>query len=467
LNSIDELLRFYSELKTNIDKNNFIEFSVIAYDSRGNSTKISETYYVFPYQKPTINLSGGRINNFEDETLLEITGTTFSLPESEQSDLTQPNLEIDSDSPLVYYKQPIDITMDSDYAEDTNASMCSSSFVFIIPKNSNTCLLVLPDGELTQSQKDKIVKKICQEYETELNIYSDFSIQTLSIASENIEQSKNYDFSDIGLGNIEISVNSYIDIMFFEVSNSFEAITGKYIISPKNVTTHIEVNEIDNIKYRYCLNDVWSEWNEIKDYTINSFIDNCDEFGNFLKNDYINNFVCNNVALSVNKNETFIVQVQVYDQLDYGEQFITIDSGQSIFFISSNKKACYINDKRVLTEDDITIDNHYSTEEKLTGGKWIDGKSIYRKVVGFNTISTIDTGFNSYDTLISANCLVKASNSKDRGWRTIPWLYDIGDKSWEGGFRLGEDGKIYFQVGSSLSDIQRGHIVLEYTKIEN
>ena len=50
-----------------------------AYDSRGNSTAVTQLVTVYDYDKPEINASISRLNNWENETTLKVSGTYSTL----------------------------------------------------------------------------------------------------------------------------------------------------------------------------------------------------------------------------------------------------------------------------------------------------------------------------------------------------------------------------------------------------
>lgn len=115
-------------------------------------------------------------------------------------------------------------------------------------------------------------------------------------------------------------------------------------------------------------------------------------------------------------------------------------------------------------DDRVTNLEIYSTIEKAIG-KWKDNKTIYRKVFEFTNLGSIFT-----DTiivqLIKMDCMIHSANGQ---WRTLPWLYsnkDVIDAgTWSGGFYYRDDNQtINFQVGSNLENIDKGIIILEYTK---
>lgn len=106
----------------------------------------------------------------------------------------------------------------------------------------------------------------------------------------------------------------------------------------------------------------------------------------------------------------------------------------------------------------------YTTDE-IAVGKWIDGKTIYRKVfTGTNTLN-ISTGITP-DNIIKMECLTHQSVGS---WRTIPWLYSMNDATgsgaWTGGFYFNDsDSTIRFQLGSNLAALNKVIVIMEYTK---
>lgn len=93
-------------------------------------------------------------------------------------------------------------------------------------------------------------------------------------------------------------------------------------------------NVVTTLQYRYReVGGTWSSWK-----TLTSDISN-------------GTFNCTNVVLSLDNTKAFEFQVQALDKLQTTTQSLTLDIGQAIFFVSSNKKACYINGQEILTYD--------------------------------------------------------------------------------------------------------------------
>jgi len=106
----------------------------------------------------------------------------------------------------------------------------------------------------------------------------------------------------------------------------------------------------------------------------------------------------------------------------------------------------------------------YSTTEEKTGGKWIDGKDIYRKVKVVNATypNSIDFGLSSGDEIIDYK--IKAS------WGDSMAISVIGESSDFGSSRMpmyviASDKKTLIQTTSS-GNVYIYWVVVEYTKNE-
>ena len=116
-------------------------------------------------------------------------------------------------------------------------------------------------------------------------------------------------------------------------------------------------------------------------------------------------------------------------------------------------------------ENEINKISSYSTTETIVG-KWINNKSIYRKVITGNSISSdVNTGITGYEDIIDMKVFLKQSNATS--WRPLPWLFVffffIGSAIWACGFYF-MDGILKFQVGSNLKNISKFIAIIEYTK---
>lgn len=118
--------------------------------------------------------------------------------------------------------------------------------------------------------------------------------------------------------------------------NNFEAqttikVSGSYT---KLTIGDVDKNTITSVKYRYReTGGTWSSWTTLST-TITS-----------------GKFTCSDVILSLDNTKSFEFEIQAVDKLQTTTNSSTLDIGQAIFFISSNKKACYINGQEILTYD--------------------------------------------------------------------------------------------------------------------
>ena len=140
--------------------------------------------------------------------------------------------------------------------------------------------------------------------------------------------------------------------------NNFEAqttlkVSGTYT---KLTIDNTNKNSIEKVQYRYReTNDTWSDWENISTTVING------------------NFTCTDVILSLDNTKSFEIEVYAKDKLDDNVASGTIDVGEAIFIISSNKKTCYINNEEVATITEIITGEEFKTSE------CIDGKRVHGK----------------------------------------------------------------------------------------
>lgn len=107
----------------------------------------------------------------------------------------------------------------------------------------------------------------------------------------------------------------------------------------------------------------------------------------------------------------------------------------------------------------------YESGEVRTGGKWIDGKEIYRYVMVAQ--SALDGGAgvigqmpSAIENLISTSGTMKGT---DGSVRPIPYAY-YGNNTFTVCYYIDASGAINFQIGSGYSGTNTIILVLEYTK---
>ena len=150
--------------------------------------------------------------------------------------------------------------------------------------------------------------------------------------------------------------------------NNFE---NQTTIKVKGTYTKLTINNenknsITNVKYRYReTGGSWGNWINLTTTNNNG------------------NYTCGDVVLSLDNSKSFDFQIQVTDMLQQvSTSDVTVDVGIPIFFISTNNKTAYINNKEILTQNyanDITV-----------GGK------INNTHIGTVIVSTANTDLNNY-----------------------------------------------------------------------
>lgn len=139
----------------------------------------------------------------------------------------------------------------------------------------------------------------------------------------------------------------YKDIMVFDYDkpiinatvtrlNNFENETTLKVAGTYSKLTidNVDKNIVTKLQYRNReANGTWSSWK-----TLTSKIAD-------------GKFSCNDVILSLDNTKAFDFEIQAVDKLGTNTLTLRLDIGQAVFFISSNKKACYINGQEILTYD--------------------------------------------------------------------------------------------------------------------
>ena len=121
-----------------------------------------------------------------------------------------------------------------------------------------------------------------------------------------------------------------------------------------------------------------------------------------------------------------------------------------------------INNMKAVTSNAVAESLSYSTTEQKTGGKWIDGKDIYRKVIQVNGLarSNISTGCPTGTEIIDIRVRVQWTSTS--GWDGI---YSIGNLQF-----INTINAVYFASldGTALINNTSGNyvkdIVIEYVK---
>lgn len=111
--------------------------------------------------------------------------------------------------------------------------------------------------------------------------------------------------------------------------------------------------------------------------------------------------------------------------------------------------------------------NSYSTEETLTGGKWIDGKPIYRKVFTFTDVSTnIDLSELNISDIIMINSSLRQTNGDITMFPYAPneegEVYSSYIKT--GYYKTSTKEWIWQFGNTATTNFTSGILIIEYTK---
>ena len=105
----------------------------------------------------------------------------------------------------------------------------------------------------------------------------------------------------------------------------------------------------------------------------------------------------------------------------------------------------------------------YSTDEQLTGGTWIDGKPIYRKVIDFgalpnSTLKQVPHGISNIDAIVSFNGVTFAKNKTAT---PIPYVYTDSINTVS---LFLEGTNVCIQTFGDKTSYINTYVTLEYTK---
>lgn len=128
--------------------------------------------------------------------------------------------------------------------------------------------------------------------------------------------------------------------------NNFEDTTTLSINGTYNriVIDNVDKNTIKSVQYRY--REVGGEWSS---YTTAKTTVTAGKF------------TCNDITLSLDNTKSFEFEVIATDNFDTGNTGGIVDIGEAIFFISTNKKTCYINGEEVAIKKDVIAKNTYQS----------------------------------------------------------------------------------------------------------
>lgn len=246
----------------------------------------------------------------------------------------------------------------------TNANECSPVFSTFTYKDSNTNVTAITGNDQI------LVKGLSTLYvmiasANKMTTKRSATPKNYNITCDTLNKNVDYSTNDIevSVGAIANAGNKRINVKAFDSRNNnataYKDITvldyNKPVINAsvkrlndfENQTTlsisgtftkvlinNVNKNTIKTIQYRYReTSGNWSNWTTVT-FTLND-----------------NKYSCNDVILSLDNTKSFEFEIKVTDNLDSNTSATGVGVGKPIFFISTNKKACYINGQEILMYD--------------------------------------------------------------------------------------------------------------------
>lgn len=205
-----------------------------------------------------------------------------------------------------------------------------------------------------------------------------------------------YDYSR-PVVNVDIKrLNNYEEQTTLKVSGSYSSL----------IIDGVDKNALQSVQYRYReTGGTWSGWATMKTTVISG------------------KFTCNDVILELDKAKAFEVQIKATDNLSNSARQETVDIGQALFFISTNKRKCYVDNNELLTYDTafpigsiVCLPPSEDPNEKY-GGYWLEHDRAFTQDVKKVTQTATEylSGFEvtSVRSGTTIRLIIKATTSKE------------------------------------------------------
>ena len=246
----------------------------------------------------------------------------------------------------------------------TNTAECSPSFSSFDVKDNNSSIVAVT-GNNQVFVKGKSTLYVMIPSANKMTTQKSATPSSYSLSCDTLNKSANYSTNDVNVsmgsisnsGTLRVNVRAYDsrsdsalaykDITVYDYTKPTINLSAKRLNDFENQTTlsisgtytrltinNTDKNTIINVKYR-CreVGGTWSGWTNVNTTVISG------------------KFTCSDVILSLDNTKSFEFEIQATDKLDSNASTTSIDVGQAIFLISSNKKACYINGQEILMYD--------------------------------------------------------------------------------------------------------------------
>lgn len=161
------------------------------------------------------------------------------------------------------------------------------------------------------------------------------------------------------------------------------------------------------------------------------------------------------------------IEVVVQDALGSSTYTRQIGVGIPIMFIDRNNRSigvnCFPSGTNTIEVSGKDISNTY-TQTEMAVGTWVDGKTIYRQVQSFGTISsqTDGTAIANFGQLVRLYGVGYSSSYNQ--WYNIPNTHSSISQYYINVLITGNEHKPQVRLGSSITSLQNVYVVIEYTK---
>ena len=148
--------------------------------------------------------------------------------------------------------------------------------------------------------------------------------------------------------------------------------------------------------------------------------------------------------------------------LEVGQIIATKDEGNEL---SNPVDVVQDGNMHAVTSNAVADGLSYSIDEVKTGGKWIDGKPIYRKVINFGALPNATTKVVSFDN-INADTFVNIEGivmDNSGSVITIPYA-SVSDSTWSIAIFI-NSSSVSISTGTvDRSEYTKCYVTIEYTK---
>lgn len=218
----------------------------------------------------------------------------------------------------------------------------------ILVKGVSTLVATISTNNKMIANKKAIAKNYISTID-DINVKNDYVETDLDIYLGTINSSGDKRLSIRAYDSRNNSTLVYKDVIVYDYDkpvinatvtrlNNFEnqttlKVSGTY---SRLMINNNDKNTIQSLQYRYReKGGTWGNWINLINVT----------------ND--GKFDCEDVILSLDNTKAFEFEIQAVDKLQSKTIILSLGIGQSIFFISSNKRTCYINDQEIITYETI------------------------------------------------------------------------------------------------------------------